>query len=358
MIPPPPKSEEDTESNVQPRIIITTCVASTTVSVAMLLLNKAIILSIPFSGGLVLLQNTVTILLVQSYLCLHRLDLQTLRGSIPCALLFGINTFTSMQALLYLSVTAFTILRNTQSILSYPLDYMLRGESLRPVSVFCLLTILLGTCAFCTKDLRANVEGIAWAAVHVLSSTLYAVLAKLRTERDEFKQDPLRRTLEMAWFNNMLSLPIIGAAAAIQAMYMPQLIARSSCSTPFCWYTVALSCLGGCALSVIGLRTQSLLSPVMFLTFNNLNKIPAMLLSAAIWPHLETTDTAQEVLGIVLSIYGGYLFAVSKTAPVHPFAVFVAVALSVALVPLMVLGERVPLQVRTNLTIQNALRTP
>jgi hypothetical protein len=331
----PPDEESLLGTNAKTtREITTACAISTAVSVAMMLLNKAIVLDIPFSGGLVLLQNAATVLIVQSYRCCSHQNIRwnSIRDSLPCAILFGANTFTSLQALSYLSVTAFTILRNTQSIISYPLDYLLRGERLKPLSVYFLFTILLGTCAFCGKDLRTNVEGIAWASAHVVSSTLYAVLAKIRTEKEDFS------TLEMTWFNNMLSLPIVGGAAAIQVVYTPQLV-RPSCGVP-CWSMVALSCVGGCAMSVAGLNTQMLLSPVTCLTFNNLNKIPAMLISAAIWPHLETTDTIQEILGIVLSVYGGYLFAVSKQGPVHPFAIFIAVAFSIVLVPLMVLGEK------------------
>ena len=92
-------------------------------------------------------------------------------------------------------------------------------------------------------------------------------------------------------------------------------------------------------MSVVSLKTQTLMTPTSFLTFNNLNKIPAMLISAAIWPSLETANTTQEVMGVVLSILGGYLYAVSKKGDVHPFALFASAAMSIALIPLMVLGE-------------------
>ena len=351
------------------------CTMTTTVSVSMILINKALVLDIPFSGGLVLLQNAVTVLIVQLYGfcgCPKDFGWKSIRRHLLCAVLFGANTYTSMQALSFLSVTAFTIFRNTQSIISYPIDYFMRGERLKPISLFLLFTILLGTCAFCGKGLRTNIEGIVWASAHVISSTLYAVLIKMRMEAEDQKEcdgssqvgkdadvcgeleDPhaseicikeedikdnkLTRTLEMVWFNNLLSLPIVGCAAGIQAAHMPSsmLIRHSGVLS---WILVALSCLGGCAMSIIGLKTQALLSPVTFLLFNNLNKIPAMLISAVIWPHLETADTIQEIMGIVLSLLGGFLFALSKQNNVHFVALFVVVAISVAIVPLMVLGE-------------------
>ncbi len=81
------------------------------------------------------------------------------------------------------------------------------------------------------------------------------------------------------------------------------------------------------------------MSPVTFLVFNNLNKIPAILISTALWPQLETANTTQEIMGIVLSLYGGFLYSLSKQGDVNPAALFISVALSIAIIPLVVLGE-------------------
>jgi drug/metabolite transporter (DMT)-like permease len=104
------------------------CTVTTTVSVSMILINKALVLDIPFSGGLVLLQNAVTVLIVQLYGfcgCPKDFGWKSTRRHLLCAVLFGANTYTSMQSLSFLSVTAFTIFRNTQSIISYPIDYFM-----------------------------------------------------------------------------------------------------------------------------------------------------------------------------------------------------------------------------------------
>jgi hypothetical protein len=320
--------------------VATACLACTVVSVSMILLNKAIIMIIPFGGGLVLLQNAATVLIVQSSRqcrCPKGFGWKSIIDNAFCAFLFGANTFTSIQSLFYLSVTTFTIFRNAQFILSYPLDYFMRGERLKPISIYCLCTILLGTIAYCVQDMRANIPGITWASVHLLSITLYAVLTKMRLEKEERKSDDskLTQALDVAWYNNALSLPLIGIAAAVQTT---QNTLKIECGMN-CWIMVVLSCFGGCAMSIVGLKTQELMSPVTFLTFNNLNKIPAMLISAAIWPHLETADTTQEIMGIVLSIYGGYLYSLSKQGNVHPVALFISVSMSIALIPLMILGE-------------------
>jgi len=184
---------EEIEGGVEQKksvAVAAACIISTTVSVAMIILNKAIVLSIPFGGGLVLLQNTATIIIIQSYRhCSIPIDMgwKTLLDNTPCAILFGINTFTSMQSLTFLSITTFTIFRNAQSILSYPLDYFIRGERLKYISIYFLFTIILGTYAYCGKDLRTNIEGIAWAAAHLVSTSLYAILTKVRLDSVENK---------------------------------------------------------------------------------------------------------------------------------------------------------------------------
>lgn len=331
-------------------VIAFACATTTAVSVAMILLNKAIVLSIPFGGGLVLVQNAATVILIQA----HRwgagpkdIGFKTILLHTPCAILFGLSTFTSIQSLAYLSITTFTIFRNAQSLLSFPMDYALRGECLKPVSVFFLFTILLGTCAYCGEDMRANIEGIAWASAHLVCTTLYTVLTKIKMEsgKDEqpatkTKASRLAQVLDLAWYNNILSLPLISGAAVAQAIHMAGKtpLVREDCGLS-CWIMVAASCFSGCAMSVVGLNTQSLMSPTSFLTFNNLNKIPAMLISAAIWPHLETANSTQEVMGIVLSLLGGYLYALSRQGNIHPAAMLVSVAMSLAIIPLMILGE-------------------
>jgi drug/metabolite transporter (DMT)-like permease len=333
------KTEE--EESTDKVIVIIMCITTTVVSVSMVLLNKAIVLSVPFSGGLVLLQNTATILLVQSYRGCHApkdIGWQAIRDATPCALLFGITTFTSMTTLTYLSVTAFTILKNTQSILSYPLDYYMRGEQLKPVSIYLLFTILLGTCAYCGRDLRANINGLFWVLAHLIFSTVYAVLMKMRLQAADDTNDKLTQALDLSWYNNALSTPIVAGAAALQAFTLREPPIKAACGL-HCWIMIAISCFGGCAMSVISIRTQGLMSPVTFLVFNNLNKIPAILISTALWPHLETANTTQEIMGIVLSLYGGFLFSLSKQGDVNPVALFITTALNIAIIPLMILGE-------------------
>jgi hypothetical protein len=332
--------EEPLPPAPNPVTVIAACSVTTVVSVTMLLLNKAILLSIPFGGGLVLLQNTSTVFLVQAYRGCRvpeGMGWRVILNNIPIAALFGATTFTSMVSLSYLSVTTFTILKNAQFILSYPLDYVLRGERLKLISMYLLVSILLGTCAYCSQDLRANIVGILWASAHIISITLYTVLTKMRLT--DSNEDKLKQTLDIAWYNNVLSFPVVCAAAAVQATQIQSQLIKPECGL-HCWIMVVLSCFGGCAMSVIGLKTQALMSPVTYLTFNNLNKIPAMLISAAIWPHLETADTTQEIMGVILTIYSGVLFAVSKQGDVHPVALFISITMSIALIPLMVLGER------------------
>jgi hypothetical protein len=160
----------------------------------------------------------------------------------------------------------------------------------------------------------------------------------MRLQGDTTTTDKLTQALDLAWYNNALSTPIVAGAAALQGLTLREPLIKAECGM-HCWIMVAISCFGGCAMSVTSLRTQGLMSPVTFLVFNNLNKIPAILISTAIWPQLETANTTQEIIGIVLSLYGGFLYSLSKQGDVNPAALFISAAISIALIPLMVLGE-------------------
>ena len=317
------------------------CICATVASVSMMLLNKAIISVWPFSAVLILIQNMVTVCLIQMLCSTPRhLEFNSIVRYAPCSMLFAINTFTSMQALSFLSVTTFTIFRNTQAILSYPLDYVLRGEALRTQSVYFLILILFGTCAYCSHDLPdASIAGCLWAAAHVVSTTVCAVTTKITLEGHS-PDVAEQAMLDLAWLNNILSIPILAPIAAVQLQNNTAFILSTeaaSASGPLS-LLVILSCFGGCVLSICSIRVQALLTPVTYLTFNNLNKIPAMLLSTIIWPSPHAASP-QEIIGIVLSVYGGYLYALSKEHEVHWVLLLTSAAIVATLVPLLAVGH-------------------
>ena len=78
----------------------------------------------------------------------------------------------------YLSVPTFTILRNTQTIIAVGMSYVLHREITSADSIMFLMAVLAGTVLYCWSDVNFHAVGYAWALVHVMSMSLYAVLVK------------------------------------------------------------------------------------------------------------------------------------------------------------------------------------
>jgi len=55
----------------------------------------------------------------------------------PCAVLFFINLYSSLQSLIFISVSTFTVLRNTKPLLAVCMDFVLRGKKNRG-RMYCL----------------------------------------------------------------------------------------------------------------------------------------------------------------------------------------------------------------------------
>jgi drug/metabolite transporter (DMT)-like permease len=105
-------------------------------SVGMILVNKAAVSVLSHAGFLLLLQNLVTILLVWSLYPEVAASLKKSWRWFPCAILFSLNIFSSLQCLYFVSVATFTVLRNTQPIIAAGIDHSFRREITRPERIF------------------------------------------------------------------------------------------------------------------------------------------------------------------------------------------------------------------------------
>jgi len=270
-------------------------------SIVMILINKElarglmgyahIILLIQNSGTLALLKWTKRDLTFSSDVAVQWL---------PCVALFTTNIATSMLALSYLSVPTFTVFRNTQPILATVLDFVLRQEVTDIRSIGCLIMILVGAFVYAFNDLYFHLSGYVWAMIHVISMSLYSVAVK-------YKINSLKlEAYEMSWYNNLLSTYLL----ILTVLYRHQsLVSFFEDCTPELWFFLVMSSAGGFCVSVSGFMAQESLSPTSWLTVNNLSKIPAIVLSCYIW---DVQLGTMEIIGMVTSILGGYLYSLSK----------------------------------------------
>ena len=113
-------------------------------------------------------------------------NLQKMLSWAPCAFLFTSNIVTSAMALEYITVPAFSVLRNVQPIISTLLGlYLLPflnpsapSESTSSFKLYALLLILIGTGVYAWRDIEFNVSGYLWVLAHICSMSLYVALVK------------------------------------------------------------------------------------------------------------------------------------------------------------------------------------
>ena len=278
-------------------------------SITMLLLNKAAMLVYPYSSTVLILQNTVTILLL--YFTHPNLKYTQIIEWLPCALVFCVNIVSSMEALARISVPTFTVFRNTQPIIAIIIDWTVRGEKIGVRSVFYLFLVFFGACIYCQNEVGFNLNGYIWSFVHVLSMSIYSVLVKSKSITLDLT------SFEMSLYNNVLSIPFllifqIGDVIVVRdGVFATQWHSTQACVVYYlCALMILLSCIGGFAVSVAGFRAQKAMSPVSWLTLNNLSKIPAILISLQIFGGWDDL-TMESVHGMTICMLSGYLYALS-----------------------------------------------
>ena len=278
-------------------------------SISMILLNKWVVQVYPYSATLLILQNCATIALLWVKNPQQKLEKETLQAWLPCAVIFCVNIFSSMESLTSISVPTFTIFRNTQPLIAVALDFWLRKQSITYASFHFLVMVLIGAVIYCKHDTNVSLYGYVWAAVHVLSMSLYSVVVKFKCETLELSAS------DMSMYNNVLSLPVLlllglASHAAQGDSSHSQLNETYSCVTVYlCVIPILLSCLGGYAVSVSAFNAQKVMSPISFLTLNNLSKIPAIVISVMLF---NTVLTVTAIYGMGVSMIAGYLYALSR----------------------------------------------
>jgi len=268
----------------------------------MIVVNKLLIEIFPFSLELLLVQNFVASTFFACFYSELRFEMSKAQMWVPCLVLFCINIYTSLQSLSFIGVPTFTVFRNTMPIFSCCLDAVVLKQAIELESLFFLLVILSGAYIYAHHNLEFNVYGYAWAFMHVLSMTFYAFMVKRTLSKSKFTK------IEMSFYNNIMSLPVLSVMlVGFNSFESFGKIGEVVHNRLFMFY-LALSSFFGFALSISGFYVQDILSAVSYLTLNNLSKIPAIIISSFVW---KISFLHYELLGMALSIVGGYLYSMS-----------------------------------------------
>mmetsp|Transcript_105668 Transcript_105668/g.169983 ORF Transcript_105668/g.169983 Transcript_105668/m.169983 type:complete len:1020 (+) Transcript_105668:17-3076(+) len=288
--------------------VLWTAILFSVTSISMIVLNKASAVMFPHVSIVLILQNSVTVAILAMTKNSRKMDFDVAQRWLPCACLFCLNLFSSMQCLVFVSVPTFTVLRNVQPLLASGFDFILTGQQTKFESLIYLLEMLAGATVYCSHDLGFDLRGYAWAAVHIVSMTLYSVWVK--------KQDSeLNLTAQdMSYLNNILSIPGLSAICAVEFLSGSvsfEIVVEDAldCRSKFwCVLAITFSCVGGLCVSITAFQAQKFMSATSFLSLNNFSKMPAIFISFMLFGGYFSTATFH---GMVISVVCALCYAVS-----------------------------------------------
>jgi len=156
--------------------------------------------------------------------------------------------------------------------------------------------------------------------------SLYAVFVKLKSVSAHAHSDTYfggMSATDMSWYNNILSIPILGFVFFVEMVYSRTISEGSSfvytlsseaynCVSAGhlqCQSVTVCSMVGAYIISVVGFHAQRVLSPIGWVTLNNISKFPAIVLSQLFWP---SQLTGMEWIGVCFALASGYCYAVTK----------------------------------------------
>ena len=281
-------------------------------SVGMLLVNKCAFTGSSFNSGLILGQNFGTCLLALGICCLapsfrFSPSMSKVVTWAPQVLLFVGTIVSSAAALAIVNVPTFSVFRNSSSLVVAVLEYFILKKTVSLYQSTFLVLSVFGAVVYGWGDLQFSARGYLYSALHVVIASMSAVAVKKLNVQ-------FSSSLEMSFYNNLLSLPLLFIFAAYEyhASSSQIIIRNQQCA--------AASVPAAFLISLSALISQKLLSATSWMALNNFNKIPVLVLSQFIF---SDTYSIFQACGLATSVVAsaGYSFS-SSMAPGITFRCF------------------------------------
>jgi GDP-mannose transporter len=273
-------------------------------SVSMFLVNKWAVKVFPFTCSIIYLQNAVTIVVLlilgslNSAFAVEWDNVAALRWT-PAVGFFLVMLTSSLQAMKGVSVPTFVVFRNLNSISVALGDRYFLKRKITPITFVSLAIIVLGSVVYGYYDLGFDASGYWWMAVNLAATAAYTLFVKALTQRYKYS------SFTMSFYNNVLSLPPLVALLVMHSELTPA-VARVWTLSFGDGMVVLISCLLGFCISFFGFKAQKVFTATAWITINNLNKIPAILLGIVVF---RDRFSLQSLSGLCISMLGGFLFA-------------------------------------------------
>lgn len=203
-----------------------------------------------------------------------------------------------------------TVLKNLSNLFTICGDFVFYGKVYGP-RVWSTLG-LMGLSAFCgaATDLEFSMEGYIWQIVNCTFTAAYSLY--LRGVMDQVAHVTVHKTkldeLSMVWYNNMLSLPLIGALIYFsgEVYILPQ---EEALRDPWFLAAASASCIVAFGVSFASLWFLSTTAATTYSLVGSLNKIPIAVIGLVAF---NVAWTYPNLLSVGVGLLAGVVFAWTK----------------------------------------------
>lgn len=204
-------------------------------SLAMVFINKGILLQYKYSNTLLILQmiaTTVLIRLAQSLKLLYikPVNVQTARALLPLSLFYNANVVFALASLTGVNIPMYIAIKRLTPMAVLITGFFIGKSPPKLQVTLSVVTTVVGCVIAALGDFSFDLYGYAMALASVVSQTGYLVLVEKSGAEDGLS------SFELMLYNSILSLPfliIIVALTGEASLSIPLLIKQCNASTGF-----------------------------------------------------------------------------------------------------------------------------
>ncbi|KAI9021122.1 GDP-mannose transporter [Hyaloraphidium curvatum] len=312
-------------------------------SILMTLTNKFVLSGFGFTMNFLLLavQCLSVVALLELFHWLGHLQHRPFRVAearawFPVSVLLALMIYTGSKALQYLSISIFTVFKNTTIIaIAYAERFFLNGapvtgEILLSFGLMILSSIIAGWADLTsgTGGLKKDAFGVGkgtayfWMFMNCLTAAAYAVGMRGAMKQVKFKE------FDTVFYNNLLATPLLFAASLLLESEQWRtgrftVLDPSSISLAGLGWAIAVSSASGFAISYCSSWCVRMTSSTTFSMAGALNKLPIAVAGMVVFGDPVTPGS---VLGVGLAFLAGIIYTRAKSAQSHPPAPVLPVA--------------------------------
>ncbi|XP_031493596.1 GDP-mannose transporter GONST1-like isoform X2 [Nymphaea colorata] len=285
-------------------------------SCSMILVNKFVLSSYDFSGGIFLMvyQNLVSVIIVSflsfsGIILTEPLTWRLIKVWLPVNVIFVGMLITSIFSLKYINVAMVTILKNVTNVITAVGEMYLFNKHHDNKVWVALFFMIISAISGGITDLTFHAVGYSWQFLNCLLTASYSLT--LRRIMDTAKQVSKSGNLNefsMVLLNNVLSLPL-GLMLLVAFNEVDYLSKTPLLRMPVFWLVLTASGLLGLAISFTSMWFLHQTGATTYSLVGSLNKIPLSIAGILLF---NVPTTPENFSSILFGLLAGVFFAKAK----------------------------------------------